>query len=100
MSLPSSFKQIAFTSMTASNVSSTIAVPAGAATATALMVVNYGSAPAAVLLGADNTIIATQSNGTVVLPGRSVVLDLNSAAYVAAVGLGMGNAQLNLSFGA
>jgi hypothetical protein len=90
------FTPSGFTSMSAQAESSAIALPAGVSPVTVL-IVNLGPTPAAVLVGADDTIVASQSNGTVVMPGQSLALAYG--AWLAAVSLGYGSAFLNISVG-
>lgn len=92
------FAPSAYASFTAlDSASGQIALP-GAGTNT--VVVNLGPSPAAVKLGTSSAVsVAGSGDGTVVMPGQSMVFTTGSNTNIAARSLGFGGAQLNVSVG-
>lgn len=92
--------QTATAALAATSSGVTQAVPGGGGTV--LVIVNMGPSPASVKLGTNATPTqpdATQASGTVVTPGETKFLLVNSNTYISATALGFGAAVLNITQG-
>lgn len=92
------FTPNAYMSMAAGSTNNNLSLPTTSGQATVL-VTNASALPAAVLLTTDAGAVASLSNGIVVMAGQSLALALGSNTRIAAIGLGFGNAQLNIAIG-